>query len=395
MQNDAIIFIKKTNPLSKQVEDVTIKGIINPPISFYSLERAYDQSFILGGIFEKLATASDTGFLPTGNSGLDAILDNLDAKYVFENILVFWNCFIEKILDGRGNVVELSPILTHTMSAWLLYNVFGYVQRISGWEQFFLPEEIIHCKTTSMISRYYGDSKFSKAIDQIVLLAQIDQYYGSLFDGGLVGSCLLTDEWDSTGKKLSNDNREALENWMNDNAIGAKNAFKTAIVPTTLKKLELDKNIDTKAFLDYRNDLIESIAIALNIPSDLLTSKNSNRSTAEVAYETLNDIIIKPLQKSFVQDLRDQLRAEFGSSVDKIEMKSSDAQNEEKEAKIFSEYKKSGILTANEVREKLGYPRIDGGDVLITDKQTNPADTVAVLKEIEEIQKSFQKSLYE
>ncbi len=395
-QTNNIIFVEKSdNTQSKQVKDPATKGAIDPPINFRILQMAYDDSFILGGVFDKLSTAGNTGFKETKNAELDAVLSTLDLKYIFENILVYGNTFIEKVMDGRGKVVELSTILTYTINVWRMGQLEGYLQRISGREHFFLPEEVIHCKTTSMMTKDYGDSKFSKAVEQIVLLSQIDQYYSSMFNRGMIGSCLLVDKGDKDGKKMSDENRKQLTAWLQDNAAGLQKSFKTAIVPTDLAKLDLDKDMDTEAFLKYRADLIESIAISLNIPVDLLTSKNSNRSTSEVAFETLNALIVKPMQDSFVQDLRENLRKEFGNAVDSIEIISSDTQDEEKDMKIYTGYKKAGIMTANEVREKLGLPTMEGGDLLVVDAgkpDLTPAQDV--IKEMEEIRKTFNDSVY-
>ncbi len=391
-----VMFVRKAEQVaSKQPEDQTFKGAIDPPVTFYSLEKAYEGSFILGGIFDKLSAAGDSGFKVTGNAELDRILKELDMKNVFENLLVYGNVFIEKIADGRGMVKDLEKILTSTMSVWQLGTERGYVQRISGQRAFFLPEEILHSKLGSVTSKYYGNSKFSKAVQQIVLLSQIDSYYGKDFDRGMLGVNLLTDVGDANGKKLSEDNAAALGAWLEDNAGGSSNAFVTAIIPTKLEKIDLEKNVDPEAFLKYRSDLIESIAIALNIPADLLSSKNSNRSTSEVAYAMLNELIVKPMQDGFLADLKEALRETFQAAVDLIEMNPVDDEDDEKEMKVLTGYKRSGVLTANEVREKLGYEKHVDGDKLVVDTSKDPAQTPEqVAKEIQDIQKSIA-SMYE
>jgi len=100
---DGVVFYKSLAqyPNSKQEEDVTLRGILNPPISFYALQKAYEDSFILGGIFEKLSSSAHTGFKQTKNKDLDKLLATLDVKYVFENILVFGNAYVEKVRNGK------------------------------------------------------------------------------------------------------------------------------------------------------------------------------------------------------------------------------------------------------------------------------------------------------
>lgn len=158
---------------------------------------------------------------------------------------------------------------------------------------------------------------------------------------------------------MSDNNRQLLGEHLRDSVKGVKNAFETVIVPTELVKLDLEKNVDTKAFLEYRDKLIESIAIALNIPVDLLMPKSSNRSTAEVAYDTLNEIIIQPMQETIMRDLRNGLRDDFGNAVDSIDFVPMDSYDEEKDMKIYTGYKDSGIMTPNEVRAKIGLNPIE------------------------------------
>lgn len=373
---------------SKQVEDQTVKGIVSPPISFYSLQKAYDNSFVLGGVFEKLASAGDSGFKETGKQELDAILHGVETKRILESLLVFGNTFVEKVMDGRGKVAELSFILTDTMSVWNMNDQHGYIQQVSGRRAFFLPEEIMHLKLASVSSNWYGESKFAKTVDQIVLLSKIDQYYDKMFDKNFMGSNLFTDEGDSQGKKLNEANRDKLESWLEDNAMGLDNAFAAAIVPTKLTRVKLEESIDPEAFLTYRTELIKSIAIGLNMPVDLLLSDNANRSTSEVAYETLNQIIVQPLQEILVAELKAALRDTFGNDVDLIVLNPIGTEDNEKEMKVLTGYKKSGVLTANEVREKLGYPKHVDGDALVVD--SGGAQTPAeVAKEVEEITKSL------
>ena len=192
---------------------------------------------------------------------------------------------------------------------------------------------------------------------------------------------------------MSDDKAAAISTWLDANATWVDKSFKTVIVPTELVRLDLDKNTDTKAFLEYRTELITSISIALNIPVDLIMPKSSNRSTSEVAFEMLNQNIVKPMQTDFVKTLREQLRPDFGDVVDTIEMNPSDVYDEKKDMEIHTGYIKGRALTPNEVRAKLGYPAVEWGDTLSQESGgQNPADTVT--KEIQEIRKSLS-AIYE
>ena len=157
-----------------------------------------------------------------------------------------------------------------------------------------------------------------------------------------------------------------IQETIKDRLRGDDNSFTTAIVPTELKQLDLENQVDVKWLLQYRIDLIKAISIALNMPYDMLITDSSNRATSEVSQENFNRHVVKPLQGQFVKQLRNWLRPFFWDIVDHIELKSIDTKNQLEEMQILTWYKTSWIFTANMVLEQLGYDPIVWGDVLET-----------------------------
>jgi hypothetical protein len=49
---------------------------------------------------------------------------------------------------------------------------------------------------------------------------------------------------------------------------------------------------------------MKAIAIALNMPYDLLVTENSNRATSEISNEHFNKHVVKPLQQQFIRQLK-------------------------------------------------------------------------------------------
>ena len=70
--------------------------------------------------------------------------------------------------------------------------------------------------------------------------------------------------------KLSEENKTAIVESVNNRLKGADNAFGLMIVPSDISVEDFESDIDTKAFLDYRKDLIQSVAIGLVIPIDII-----------------------------------------------------------------------------------------------------------------------------
>jgi len=384
-KNKKIMLIKQEQKATSKQQDLNqnFRDLLEPNLPFIDLIRAYENSFIIWWIVDKIATSWNSWFIKTEDKKLDDLLDELDVKFIIENLFVCWNAFLEIIKNWKWEVVELEPILTHTIrkKRW-----WGYKQIWLTTSVDFEEDEVLHIKLWSLQDKIYGESKLSKCVTQIVLLAYIDQYYENFFNNSTIKPNVLIDKNDS----LDDNQKEALKTLIKEHMVWVKNSFATAIVPCELEKLDLWTDIDTKAFLDFRKELKEDIAICLNIPYDLLSSQNSNRSTSEVAIETLNKDIIKPLQKNISKYLKKSLQDSF-KNTDKIEFISIDISNQLEESKIEVAYKKAGIKTANEVREKLWLAKIDGWDILETSNNKFDSDEDEIEKNIKKIYEEYGK----
>lgn len=384
-------YVEGTKQASK--EDKSYAGYIQPPILFSTLTKTVEYSFIIGWIIDKISSWCATWFesvisdpkAPTAEEKkLDALLESINLKFAFQNICTYGNIFFEKIKNGAGKIF-VDPIITETVRIKKEKKdnsndrIIKYYQVVWSEKVSFEQDEIIHIKNLSLSNKYYGDSIFSNCVDQIVLLAAIDKYYKNLFERGNLNVQIIIDK----DNKLTEQKREALQVLIQDMVKWVDRAFSTLVVPAWLETLKLENDSDTKAFLEYRKDLIKSLAIGMNIPYDLLISDNSNRSTSEVAVEQLNKDIAKPLQKMFVQQLRRQLESEFPSLIDRINLKEPDTKNQKEEMEVQTWYVKGWVLKPNEVRELLWYEPDPEWDRLV---MPNPKDST-----VEQVTKSIEK----
>lgn len=167
---------------------------------------------------------------------------------------------------------------------------------------------------------------------------------------------------------------------------GVDKSFSTAILDQPVWQLDLEHEIDANAFIEYRKELLKSVSIALNVPYDLLLSDNSNRASSQVSMETFNNFTIHPQQTQNLKDFK-IIFAE-GYSIDDLEYQWIDTSDEKEEMDVLTGYKKAGIMTANEVREKIWLVRIDWGDLLMVDTQQAQKD------QLQDLMKSEAWSFY-
>jgi hypothetical protein len=83
-----------------------------------------------------------------------------------------------------------------------------------------------------------------------------------------------------------------------------------------LEIVNLSQDINTTELINYRRSLLESIAISLNVPLDLLLSDNSNRATSQVSYEYFIKNLILPFQGEILKDLKHIFSEDFADIDD-------------------------------------------------------------------------------
>lgn len=419
-QVDTVEIVKSIdNPNSKQAKENTkTVGTRSPKIPFSTLTDLYYDSFVVSGLTDKIATAINSWF-ETQDQALLKVLENIDHEFLNRNKVLWGNSFFEVIEDWKWKVTELVPIISSTIE--IMEDGDGYMQKVGTdtvYFNAFTPladrpkrqaiwewsnarsdelkntgkgcgynpnlNQVYQFKNTSLSTKYYWASYFESVIDQLILVEQIDKYYSRGFDNGMIRAKMIfpTNE----KKSFSKDDKAVLKQFLLSKMKGVDKAFSTAIIDQPIGQLDLEQEIDAKAFIEYRTQLLQSVAIALNVPYDMLLSDNSNRASSQVSKETFNDYTIQPLQAQNLKDFK-ILFAE-GYKVEDLEYNWIDTTDQKEEMEVLSWYKKAGIMTANEVRKKIWLDPIEWGDQLIVDASQTQKD------QIQELIKSEAWSFY-
>lgn len=364
---------------------------------------AYEESFIIGGIIDRIATSASSGFIyPEENFEelTKEVLDGIDLQFVFKNLYATGNCFLEKVRNNDGTIAELKPFLTDEVrikrveEQWedgKSVKTIKYVQNIwSGDKPEFDKKDVVHVRLSSMRSRYYGDPKIWRVLPQVLLLAFIEKYYTKLFERGAIKSMIIADK----DGKLSDDDKKLIKAAIEDYTKGLDNAFSTMILPGDLQLVtDLGRDINDEAFLKLREKLIEAISIGTNIPIDILLSNQSNRNTKTESLEELNRDIAIPLQNVFLRALKTQITDDELKWIGEVTLESIDTKNQTEEMKTMTGYVDSGIMTPNEARQKLGLDDHDEWDLLRVrgKSDTPPADDKNQDAQISKIEESIEK----
>lgn len=400
-EDGSVMIVKAVqNPNSKQAQEKTSTvGTRSPKIPFATLTNLYYDSFVTAWLTNKIATAINSGFT-TKDEELLKMVNSIDHDFLNRNKVICGNAFFEVIRDGTGKVVELIPILSNTIEIMedgdgyrqqvgtkvVYFNAFTpkekrkeaeaiYTESKAGANELkntgkwcgFNPNlnEVYHFKNTSLATKYYGASFFESAVDQLVLIEKIDQYYLNAFDKGMIKAKMIYP--DNEKKTFSKEDKDILKEFIKSKMKWLDKSHSVAIVDQKVGQQDLEHDVDAKAFLEYRTQLLQAIAISVNVPYDMLLSDNSNRASSQVSMETFNSFTIWPAQQENIKDFK----ILFGENykVDDLDYNFIDTTDEKEQMEVLTGYKKAWVMTANEVREKLWLPKIDGGDVLVADTQ--------------------------
>ena len=395
--------------VSKQIDDRSDElfssndWVIEPEVWFDELLYAYDNSSIISWIIKKISSKVDSWFIKTDNEELDNLLDNLDIDIIAQNLLTFWNSFSERLKNGnKESLLEFETILTPTIRKSSKNNKkVAYYQRSKKWIKKvpFSNDEVLFFKRWSLGDKHYWDSLFHSCIDEVVLLAFITKYYKNFFKWGNIEPNILYDElWNLTTEQV-----EKIEEMIKDKISGIDNSHNTLFLTWKIGKIDLSTRIDPDKFIALKRELKEDIAISTNIPFDLLSSKNSNKATSNVALESLYADIIIPLQNKILRQLKAQLlswkkvkeddivlKEISEDEINEIDFNNLDLKNWVDEMKIAVWYKKAGITTANEQRESLWLDPLPWGDELLTSWWSEFDNKEDI--ELDEVEKSLEKN---
>lgn len=321
-RNGKIEVLKAGTPALQEIEDSPLMDLLDRPNKFMSGDEFFEMTFLHLEL--------------TGNA--------------------FW-----AIVRGKGKQpVELWPLFPHYMrivedSADFIK---GYVYTINGEQIPFEPQDIIHHKYSNPNDLRWGQSTVQAAarvIDTDTMSADYNRKF--FYNSAQPDAVLYTEEMidDKTWLRIKDQ--------FQDMYGGTQNAHKTAILENGLKYQAMNPNQRDMEFLASRNFNRDMILAMFGVPKSVLGMDASmSRANAETAEYVFAKGTIKPKMTRLVTNIQEKLAPQFD---ERIVVSFVDPVPDDKMYKL-QEHKQLAnlVLTANEVREDMGYEPIDNGDML-------------------------------
>lgn len=263
-------------------------------------------------------------------------------------------------LDPRDGYVDeyvVNTALTNETFAREEFNrTFHYVNRTKD-------RELFHVKNFSADdSSAFGMSKLTPIFYEIEQYLQGNVHNLSLLKNGATLSGVL-----STEKNLSDDQYSRLEKELARFFQGARNAGRPMIAEGGLTYNNMASNNKDMDFRNLKKDVVDMIYLILRIPLPYISREQMTMSNFDSAKYPFYDNAVFPVWKFLMSNISDHLFSRFKLDPDKYELRFDEDEIPALAERHLSETErvgKTGALTTNEIRNRMGYGEIEGGDTL-------------------------------
>jgi PBSX family phage portal protein len=410
---------------SKYIDPLVVNGyslwdIINPPYDLENLAHLYDQSSIhyaainarvmntvgLGYEFHETLKAKrkmervhdDKAKLERTRRQMQDLKEQMDETFedlnieetlietmvrVWQDVLTIGNGYLEIGRNNAGKIGYIGHIPGTMVRVRRKRDGFVQISRSNKIQAVFFrnfqdtemqdpinmdpnPNEIIHFKTYSPNSTYYGIPSAVSAAAAIVGDKFAKEYNIDYFENKAIPRYAII----LKGAKISQRSKQELVNYFRNEVKGRNHG--TLIIPlpasigsdTDIKFEKLESGIQDASFDKYRKSNRDEILVANRVPAPKVgVYDNANLAVSRDADKTFKMQVIGPDQAVIEKKLNRIIR-EFTDLL-QIKLKKIDLMDEDMESRIYDRYLRTEVISPNEVRSKVGLPeRKDGDDVL-------------------------------
>jgi len=289
-----------------------------------------------------------------------------ELRRIYRDLLIFGDAYLYVVPDRKRRPVRLKRL-----APWSIHvkakksgKVEFYVQKDpvnpSETAVYFQPQEILHFKMDDPGNDLYGLSPLESLKTTITTDFHMLNFQKQFFaNGASMGTFIIVE--DAADAEL-----ERMRMWIRDEFVGSENAYKPVIIGG--KGVSIEKGVashEEMSFLEGRNFVIEEILSVLDVPpAKVGRMESANRSNSKEQDKTFRQESVSPLQVSVESVINDLLmRGILGITGTNWEHSESDIRDAQEQMDLWKIAVQIGLLSINEVRNKMGYADVDGGDI--------------------------------
>lgn len=296
------------------------------------------------------ALALGTGYLEIGRNraGKVGYIGHIPSRFV-------------RIRKERDGFVQL----TNSSKRAIFFRNFGETDMVDPVGDDPNPNELIAFKIYSPNNAYYGIPPSVSAIAAIVGDKFAKEYNIDFFENKAVPRYAII----LKGVKLSAQSKKEVIAYFKNELKGKNHGTLVIPLPATIGNASadvefhaLENKIQDASFENYRKMNREEIVLAYRVPpTKVAILEGANLAMARDADKTFKTQVIGPDQQIIAKKVN-KVIAEF-SDLFRIEFKQIDMVDEDLQSRIHDRYLRTKVIVPNEVREDIGLPALEGGDV--------------------------------
>jgi HK97 family phage portal protein len=352
-----------------------------PAKSWATYTNMYRQHPIVRSVVDKIArtaVASGFQFVPRDRSKplnersaakIEEILQRSNAisllRETYRDLLVYGDAYWY-LLPARNGVpfqmIRVAPSSVNIVVDRNTREVTSYIVRNvkTGIETQYEPTEFVHFKFAAPDNDLYGLSPL-ESLTSTVAQDLFAQTYNEAFFANSAQTGIVFNMRNASREEVER-NREFLKK----EYTSAANAHKPLLLEGDV---DVSKSVSSPAemqFIEGRKQLTMEILAVYDLPYTKLggTSESANRSQSAENDKTFRSETIKPLQAIVEEVMSEHLLYTIFNIKDVLFQHSEvDYRDESAQMDMYIKGLTHGIYTINYVRNKLGLPPIDGGDI--------------------------------
>jgi HK97 family phage portal protein len=352
-----------------------------PAKSWATYTRMYKQHPIVRSVVDKIArtaVASGFQFIPRDrakalNEGaankVQEIMQRSNSvallRETYRDLLIYGDAYWYLTPARNGvpfQMIRVSPAQVNIVINNLTREVTSYIVRDAknGTEIQYEPNEFVHFRFADPDNDLYGLSPL-ESLTSTVAQDLFAQTYNEAFFANSAQTGIVFNMRNASREEVER-NREFLKK----EYTSAANAHKPLLLEGDV---DVSKSVSSPAemqFIEGRKQLTMEILAVFDLPYTKLggTSESANRSQSSENDKTFRSETIKPLQAVVEEVINEQLLYVIFNIKDTLFQHAEvDFRDESAQMDMYIKGLSHGIYTINYVRNKLGLPPIEGGDV--------------------------------